>query len=324
MRVSGLAPGDVLLVAPHALLKTSSGKIRRVACRDLHLDGKLAGRLGGGLGGGILGAVARSATLSTRRTLAELPASLYSLWAWSTAGVLLTVAWCGVMVLPRPEGRWRWARAASRAFFSAAGLSIEVTGTASSLRRHPGGLVLAANHASFLDSMILIAALDRPLSFVAKRRFERNVLTRRMMRRLGTTFVDREDVDPRHGLETWTRRVERGEALVVFVEGTFTRSEGLRPFKLGAFEVALRSGRSLVPVVLSGSRELLPDGEWRLRRAPLEVRLCAPLEGDPPEVREAAVRESAGSGLASALRLSRLARQSMLTHLREPDLEVAR
>jgi 1-acyl-sn-glycerol-3-phosphate acyltransferase len=309
MRVAGTAPDDVCLVAPHTLLKTSSGKIRRLACRELYASGRLARSTRRSAWSQVLGTVASTAAASLRRLVPAVPAALYSSYAWCTAGVLLALAWGGVMSLPRPSWRRAWARAASRGFFLLAGVPVSVSGVRRlcALRQRGAGIVLVANHASYLDSMILIAALDAPLSFVAKRDFERRFVTRAMMRRLGTSFVDPDGGDPRPDLEAWSARVERGEVLVVFAEGTFVRAEGLRPFKLGAFEVARRAGATILPVVIDGSRGLLRDGQWWLRRTPLRVHVCPPV--DVPE-----------SGLTGIARAARRTRRAMLARLAEPDL----
>jgi len=158
--------------------------------------------------------------------------------------------------------------------------------------------------------MILMAALDLPLSFVAKQAFERLAVTRLLMRRLGTSFVDPDAGDPRPGLDEWAERVRRGEILVVFAEGTFVRAAGLRSFKLGAFEVALRARRPVLPVVINGSRRLLRDEQWWIRRSAIDVHVGAPLE-------------AAGTDFAAAVRLRRETRREMLRFVDEADLESA-
>ena len=80
------------------------------------------------------------------------------------------------------------------------------------------------------------------MSFVAKQAFDHHAITRPLMRRLGVAFVD-ADGEALAELDGWAERVGRGEVLVVFVEGTFVRAAGLRPFKLGAFDVAARATR---------------------------------------------------------------------------------
>jgi 1-acyl-sn-glycerol-3-phosphate acyltransferase len=64
---------------------------------------------------------------------------------------------------------------------------------------------------------------------------------------------------------------------VLFPEGTFSRATGLRPFKLGAFQLAAETASPLVPVALLGTRRLLRDGTWIPRRVPIGVEASEPI-----------------------------------------------
>ena len=120
--------------------------------------------------------------------------------------------------------------------------------------------VFVANHASYLDVFVLLAVLPRPVSFVAKRELQSHALVAAILRRLGTVFVDRFDgVEDLRGFG----QVARATPLFFFPEGTFTARPGLRPFRLGAFQLAVGEGLDVIPVALGGTRELLPDGSWR-------------------------------------------------------------
>ena len=313
-RVVGVAPDDVCLVAPHALLKTSSGKIRRTACRELYVTGELAGGSRRAVWRQMLSAVTAAAGVATQRAWRSVPAALYSAYLWVLAAVLLTFVWLGALVLPRRSRRLALARWACRLFFRCARVPVEVSGLDNlpQASSPEGGLVLVSNHASYLDSMILMAAIPIPLSFVAKRAFERYAVTRILMRRLGATFVDPKGTgDPREEIDRWAENVERGEAMAVFAEGTFGRSPGLRAFKLGAFEVAVRAHRPVVPVALGGSRELLRDEQWWFRRGPLRVTVSSPIS-------------PSGTDFAAAVELRDAARRQILRSLDEPDLEWGR
>ena len=79
-----------------------------------------------------------------------------------------------------------------------------------------------------------------------------------------------------HGL------LENGRSVVLFPEGTFTYASGIRPFKLGAFKLAVESETPLVPVALVGTRRWLRDGTWIPRRSALKVVI-----GKPRTAREA-------------------------------------
>lgn len=98
------------------------------------------------------------------------------------------------------------------------------------------------------------------------------------LQRLGTEFVERfaahESVQDARRLEVALRA---GRALVFFPEGTFTRSPGLMPFRMGAFIVAANTGIPVVPVAICGTRSILRDGQWWPRRGAITITFGAPL-----------------------------------------------
>ena len=104
-KVVGVAPDDVCLVPPHALLKTSSGKIRRLACGRLYQEGSLSRPGGRALWLQMLRVAGLSVVASVRRAAARLPALLYSAYLWCLVAVLLPTIWVGAMVLPKIS--WR-------------------------------------------------------------------------------------------------------------------------------------------------------------------------------------------------------------------------
>ena len=121
--------------------------------------------------------------------------------------------------------------------------------------------MLVSNHASYLDGLVLVAALPRPYAFVAKRELREQPVAGRYLARLGTEFVERFDV--KRSVEDANRMaalVARGRSLLVFPEGTFVASTGLLPFHLGAFLAAAGSSVPIVPVVVRGTRESVARG----------------------------------------------------------------
>jgi 1-acyl-sn-glycerol-3-phosphate acyltransferase len=100
-----------------------------------------------------------------------------------------------------------------------------------------------------------------------------------------------------------------GVSLALFPEGTFTRAAGLRPFFLGAFMAAARSGVPVVPVAIRGPRGILRSGQWLPRRGAIVVTIAPPVA--PPEAVEP---------FAAAVILRDQARAAILANCGEPDL----
>ena len=300
----GTPPDDVVLVPPHAVLKTSSGKIRRVATRDIYCgEGFARG------GRSLWLQVARlslagfwQAAVAAARRGGEL---LYGTYAWSIYGLLVPPAVAGILLLPGLALRWRFVGAIARSCVRLCGIRMKVEGLE---HVHPGSGVFVANHASYVDSIVLAAALPLPVTFVAKQELAAHLLAGPLLRRLGAVFVER--FDARQGVDDVRRLAEIAgtRPLFFFAEGTFTRQKGLRPFRLGAFQIAAQNGLAVTPVVLAGTREILRDESWLPRRGPVRVSVGAPIA-------------PAGEGWQAALQLRDSTRAAILRECGEPDLE---
>jgi 1-acyl-sn-glycerol-3-phosphate acyltransferase len=168
--------------------------------------------------------------------------------------------------------------------------------------------VIVANHASYLDSLVLAAALRGDLTFVAKSELASQFVAGPFLRRIGALFVRRQD--PEAGLKETDIAVQRaaaGETLVFFPEGTITRAPGLAPFRLGAFVVAAQAQAPVVPLSIRGTRSILRDGQWFPSRGPIEVTIGPPLK-------------TAAADFAATVDLRDEARRFILDHCGEPSL----
>jgi 1-acyl-sn-glycerol-3-phosphate acyltransferase len=307
----GEPPDEVVLAPPRTVLKTSSGKIRRTASRELYEAG-LIGARPRSVWWQMARLTASSAASRARRWAASADEALWGARAWTVFWVLAPLTWLVTAALPRRAWAWAVARAAARSFFLLSGTRFSVRG-AEHMRR-AGPCIVVANHGSYLDGPALLAALPMPFSFVAKRELQDWFITRVYLRRLGAEFVERaaaaasiEDV------RRMTEAVVGGKSLIFFPEGTFRRTPGLLPFHLGAFLVAVQSGAPLLPVTIRGTRAMLPDESYFPRRSELVVTIGAPLA--PPA--------AGGDPLAAAVALRDAARAEILRGCGEPDAERA-
>jgi 1-acyl-sn-glycerol-3-phosphate acyltransferase len=306
VELMGSAPDDIVLVPPHSVLKTSSGKIRRAAVRELYEVELLGRRAGGGWARGLrLGLAGFAAHVRhARRRLGELA---YGAFAYSTFLPLCVVCWLVVALLPRPSLAWPVTRCGASLMLWLARVPLRVGGLEHLPRN--GGYVMTANHASYVDSLILAAVLPVNLSYVAKGELEGHWISRIFVRRLGCELVER--FDAQQGLGD-ARRIAaamgRGRRLMFYPEGTFTRAPGLRPFYLGAFTAAAEGGVPVIPVALRGTRSFLRDGWLLPRRAAISVQVFPAIA---PE----------GDDFAAAVRLRDAVRAVLLAHCGEPDLE---
>ena len=299
----GIPPDVVVLAPPHAVLKTSSGKLRRAAVREAYLNGTL-GASARPPWLQVLRLQAASLVGRARGAIGRLGGLLYGAWVWAVFWLLAPLAALAIFVLPSVGARWWVTHRLARAFRVLSGCPTTVSG----LDNLPAGpVLLVANHASYADGLVLGAALPSPVAFVAKGEFRHNRLMRPLFERMGAHFVTR--FDSRRGVadvQALGEVARRLPPLLFFAEGTFGSSPGLRSFRLGAFRIAMQHGLPVVPVAIAGTRRVLPAGSWRPRRGPLSVTLCAPVM-------------PRGEGWHDMLELRDAVRQAILAHCGEPD-----
>ncbi|NMF96183.1 AMP-binding protein [Aromatoleum toluolicum] len=299
----GVPLDEVVLAPPHSVLKTSSGKIRRAATRELYQSGVLGRQHSVRMQMLRLAALAasRRATQAVQRT----GAALWAAWAWTALVLLAIPVWLAVAGLHRPTIGWHIGRGGARLLAGLIGVRIDVTGLANLPASAP--CIVVANHASYLDGLIAAAALPRPFVFVAKRELLENTIARRFLQGLGTEFIERFAVqDSADAAKRLAERARLGAALFYFPEGTFVRRPGLQEFRLGAFLAACEADLPVVPVTIRGTRAVLPDETWRPRRGPVTVTIGRPIL---PQ----------GKDWSAALALRDAARRDILQHCGEPD-----
>jgi fatty-acyl-CoA synthase len=236
----GVPPDQVALVPPGAIPKTSSGKIRRAATRDLYRDGALVRRA---RSEPLTRAriVAAAAVAEARQRLAVVPRALYAAYL-ALLGAALALALWPVAVL--------W----------------------------PGRRVAAAAGRLGARALLLIASLPADVLFVAKKEVLGWPLVGRFVRKAGHLTVDRFDLQ--QGVADAAevaRALDEGRTALFFPEGTFTAAAGLRPFRLGAFKAAAESAAPVVPIALRGTRQVLRAEEWQPRPGRVQVWIGPPL-----------------------------------------------
>lgn len=150
------------------------------------------------------------------------------------------------------------------------------------------GQVLVVNHSSWFDVLALSAHLPGGYRFVAKKEIERAPLFGPSLRRCGHIYIDRED--RAKALESLVRAREILEkerpTIIMFPEGTRSPDGALRPFKKGAFVLALQTGVEVVPAAIHGSRSVMPKGTLKIRPGRIVVRFGEPISVAEMELKD--------------------------------------
>jgi 1-acyl-sn-glycerol-3-phosphate acyltransferase len=252
---SGSPPDVIKLVEPHTVLKTSSGKIRRSACKKLFETGQLS-----------------SSEHHWRWDMATFVFSgaLKILWdivlsyavigrsvvTWALIAIVTLFVWPLTVLLPRLEWRWSAARITARLILFLSRVQLIVYG-----RMPQFQAIYVANHASYSDVLYLLVAFERPLSFIAKSELKKSFLFNFTLDRLGVIYVERYDVSGAiRDAQVAINAARLGKSLASFPEGTFTRKPGVMPFHVGPFLAAVGLSLPVVPISISGARSVLhPD-----------------------------------------------------------------
>jgi len=170
--------------------------------------------------------------------------------------------------------------------------------------------ICVANHASYLDGLVLTAALPPRYTFVVQDGAAGWPLVGLTIRRMGVSFVNRSSA--RSGAvqtRALLKRLQSGESLTIFAEGTFKERPGLLHFKNGAFLLAARAGVPVVPVAIRGTRQLWGGGRHLPRWSHCHIHVLTP-------------HTPTGSGREPVQTLRNSVRAAILEHCGEPDTEI--
>ncbi len=299
-------PDDVVLVSPNTVLKTSSGKIRRAASRELYEQGRLD-QSESAVWIQIVRLALAGIAPQLRRGFRFLKESFFAVYAWAVFCVVGICAWVLAMLpLPRPI-LWSSLRGLTRTLSFLTACPVSVKGQMPEVGHR---FVIVANHQSYLDAPLILSVMPYPVEFLVKGELEDSWFLRRPLSRLGVRFVERFD-----GAQGVAQMQEAAEAvgdsvpLMIFPEGTFKRMPGLLPFHMGAFTTSAGAGVRLVPIAIHGTRSILRAHSWYPRAGKITVTIGEPVLPD----------HRAGEWSA-ALGVRDYARQHMLAHCGEPDL----
>ncbi|MFQ5543017.1 MAG: AMP-binding protein [Nitrospiria bacterium] len=259
----GMPADRIALVPPGSVPKTSSGKVARAACKTAYEQGRLLRR--------------------RRRIQIQLVKLTFSwLWAWGKRAIkalfrgiygaylfivlslTLIPLWALLSISPK-KCVGTLVRNSARLFLRMAGLFPWINGEEHLPEKgtQETPRIWISNHASYADAFFLSAVIPDDLHFLAKKELLKVPVLRTFLQKGAHLLVDRTDVtkgisetDQIAGL------LKAGGSVLIFVEGGFQATSGLRPFKLGAFKAAVETSTPICPVTLNGTRQLLRGKTW--------------------------------------------------------------
>lgn len=141
-----------------------------------------------------------------------------------------------------------------------------------------GGVLFVSNHQGAFDIPLLLGYVPGLKGFVSKKENSRLPIVSIWMKLLHCIILDRQDL--RQSVQAITsgiRDLQAGRSLVIFPEGTRSKSGVLNRFKDGSFKLATRSGAAIVPLTIDGSYRLLEGNNGRIGPASVRLHIHAPV-----------------------------------------------
>jgi 1-acyl-sn-glycerol-3-phosphate acyltransferase len=174
--------------------------------------------------------------------------------------------------------------------------------------------VYMANHQSMFDILALLGHLPVQFRWVAKKELFRIPIFGYSMLRVGYISIDRSNRQSAiQSLREAAQKIARGVSVVVFPEGTRSSDGQIKSFKKGGFYLATGSGRPIVPVVIWGTRHVMPKGKLSIRSGPIVLSINKPIDTVPYRKNRNALMEAVGTAMKSDLERIRANREERFT-----------
>ena len=158
------------------------------------------------------------------------------------------------------------------------GTKTNVTGLENIPKDEP--VLFVGNHQGIFDTVIAYSMMPNLTGFVAKKEIEKVPFLRVWMRLLYCLFLDRQNM--KEGLKTILKGIElvkdKGISMVIFPEGTRSKTEEMGPFKEGALKIAEKSGCKIIPMAQKNTRAILENQYPRIKKAHTAIAFGKPID----------------------------------------------
>ena len=212
-----------------------------------------------------------------RTTIATLQTVFLVVWILLSTTVIGTIVILCSFFSRSGNGPHLLARAWANSILWASRAKVTVKGTE---KLDPDrSYIYMPNHQSNADIPLLLGRLPVQFRWLAKAELFRIPLFGRAMRGVGYISIDRSN--RKSAFESLARAaltIRNGTSVLIFPEGTRSRDGRILPFKKGGFVLAVDSGVPIVPVIIRGTREIIPKGRLLIRPAPVVMEILDPVE----------------------------------------------
>jgi 1-acyl-sn-glycerol-3-phosphate acyltransferase len=140
-----------------------------------------------------------------------------------------------------------------------------------------GNCLFVGNHQGYLDIPLIYSKIDKKIGFIAKKELEKAPILSTWMKALHCIFMDRDN--PREAIKSINEGInylDKGFSLVIFPEGTRSKSMRLGEFKKGSMKLGLKSKVPIVPITIIGSYKVFEESN-RIKPAKVKLIISKPI-----------------------------------------------
>lgn len=181
----------------------------------------------------------------------------------------------------------------AKSIIAVSGVRVEVRG----IENVPKGqsVLFLSNHQGAFDIPAIQSVLPVQFRWVAKKSLFKVPFVGWSMKLAGYISIDRENpAEAMKSMEEAAGKMSKGASLVIFPEGTRSENGELLPFKRGAFMLARKCGRPIVPVSIQGTNTIMKKGGYRINPSRVTISIGTPIEigsSDEKELRNKTKRQ---------------------------------
>ena len=201
-------------------------------------------------------------------------------WIFQLVSILFLLAYFLIGLLGRRQSQAKFlywvSRTWARQLVALAGGRVEVSGLENLPRQ--GGMLFVSNHQGAFDIPLLLGFVPGLKGFISKKENFRLPIVSTWMKLLGCIIIDRSDLrQSARAIGRGIRDLQAGRSLVIFPEGTRSKSGTMNRFKEGSFKLATRSGAAIVPLTIDGSYRLLEGNHGRITPGKVHLHIHPPI-----------------------------------------------
>ena len=215
--------------------------------------------------------------MNSHHILTLLHTGVIILWTTLATAFFGTLAIAASCFSKTGESVHRVATQWAKSILWVSGIRVTVKGALSSDLSN--SYIFMSNHASNFDIPVLFSSLPIQFRWLAKVELFKIPIFGAAMRGAGYISIDRSDQKSAfQSLARAAHLIRAGTSVMIFPEGTRSWDGNLQHFKKGGFVMAVDAGVPVVPIIITGTYDVMPKSRWRIERRPVSLEILEPID----------------------------------------------